>query len=169
MVTKIVLSAAYLGSSGREGVVVTDSLGSSKMRAKGAKDLHVLEFPITGWARTWPERLLRQPRLSAFGPRNINPDLPSSCRLHTPTWPVQWCGGEKRRNDPYVQKMIQCKSEGTLCEVSKRLIACEQRKDFLNRIAPEQQMWKGKLLRHSRMRSLAPPTLHAPCLLWDWT
>lgn len=89
MVTKIVLSAEYLGSSGREEAVVTDSFVSSKTRAKGAKDLHVLEFPITGRAQTWPERLLRQPRLSTFGPRNINPDLPSSCRLHTPTWLVQ--------------------------------------------------------------------------------
>lgn len=48
MVTKIVLSAEYLGSSGREEAAVTDSLVSSKMRAKGAKDLHVLKYPITG-------------------------------------------------------------------------------------------------------------------------
>lgn len=95
MVTKIVLSAEYLGSGGREGAAVTDSLVSSKTRAKGAKDLHVLEFPITGRARTWPERLLRQPRLSAFGPKNVNPDLPSSWTPHTNlACAVVWRGEE---------------------------------------------------------------------------
>lgn len=108
--------------------------------------------------------------MSAFGPRNTYPNLPSTCCLNTTTWPVRYCGGEKREKWSYVQKMIQCKSERTLCEVSKCLTAHKQQKDFLHRISPGQQMWiEGKRLRHSWMRSLATSTLHALCLLWDWT